>query len=236
MQNFLKKYILLFLPLATYSQTALYIADSLFVQKQYQQALTLYSLQTDSTLKKKPNLLLKMAFIAENSGDYTQSLYFLNQYAQLKPDLAIYRKIYSLASQNNLKGYDQAGKNLLWVRYEVYYGVLTCLVCIFSLLIFISLLVRYRKKKIIPYRRNISLILFLVFLLWFFNFPQNTKYAIVRYDDTALRTAPGAGSQIKTFLGKGHRLPVSENQDVWVLVRWEGENAYVHRKNVWQLR
>ncbi|MBC8110194.1 MAG: hypothetical protein H7Y04_03950, partial [Verrucomicrobia bacterium] len=102
-------------------------------------------------------------------------------------------------------------------------------------LILASLLIRYRKKKFVPHRRNITFAIFLSLLLGLFNFPQNTTHAIVKHDDTALWTAPSGGSEIKTFLGKGHRLPVSGNKDVWVLIKWEGENLYVHQKNIWQL-
>jgi hypothetical protein len=55
-------------------------ADSLFEQREYTEAFSLYNtlLATDRVCS--PAMLMKMAYIQEGLGDYSEALYYLNQY------------------------------------------------------------------------------------------------------------------------------------------------------------
>ena len=74
---------------ATAQMNALKRADSLFTIGHYSEAQTIYQKNSSEGKKNSPNLLLKLAYLAEKSGDYTHALYFLSQLALQEPSIML---------------------------------------------------------------------------------------------------------------------------------------------------
>jgi len=66
--------------LAQENEKDIELADSLFNQQKYTQSFEIYNriLKTDNLTS--PAMLLKMAYIKEGLGDYSNALYYLNLY------------------------------------------------------------------------------------------------------------------------------------------------------------
>jgi hypothetical protein len=84
----------------------LLLADSLFAQKKYTQSFELYHDIQKSDKKTSSAMLLKMAFIKEGLGDYTNALYYLNLYYLKTYNKRVLKKMENLAEQNKLAGYN----------------------------------------------------------------------------------------------------------------------------------
>ncbi len=63
-----------------------------------------------------PAVLMKMAFIQESLGDYSEALYYLNEYFLLTSDEGAVQKMQQLSEQHSLRGYAYTDYHLIWQR------------------------------------------------------------------------------------------------------------------------
>lgn len=208
------------------------IADSLFNQKKYTQSYELYdSIYTIEKLS-SPAMLLKMAYIREGLGDYTMALYFLyDYYIQTSDELAL-EKMESLASAQNLKGYEYSDKEYFLSVYHEYYGEIIFSLATISFL-FLSGVV-YQKYKLHrkPMGNYILLTLFSIILLFILNVGMGYKEAIVTHQNTYAMDSPSSSGNVVDIINKGHKILIDGSSDVWYKITWNNEEVFVKKKNV----
>ncbi len=216
--------------------TLLRSADSLFAARQYTEAFGQYQALFAQQEEVSPALLLKMAFIQESRGDYSEALYYLNEYYLLTSDEAAVQKMQQLSEQHNLRGYAYTDYQLFYnylreYRYYIIYGLVAL-----TMLGLIFLVVSRRETRpgraARPYGWGITYLLVLG-LLWFMtNASLEPRQAIIMEDHTYIMAAPSSGAEVVYIGEKGHRVPVGKQQDVWTQIEWDGKPAYVRHGNL----
>jgi hypothetical protein len=205
-------------------------ADSLFAAKLYTQSFEHY----EQILQQKeytPAMLLKMAYIQEGLNHIGRSLYYLNLYHLATKDKSAQEKIQELATKYNLEGYDVSETDQLLAFYH--HNRLYVSAALGAFMIFLLATGYYGKRRgVTPYA---SLTLSIVFALAFFAhlyYGVEVKTGIVTSASTYLMNGPSAGASVVEIIGDGHRVEVIGRKDVWLRVRWAGNEAFVRETAV----
>ncbi|MEH0157161.1 hypothetical protein V6R21_23820 [Limibacter armeniacum] len=212
------------------NETLLGSADSLFESGKYTSALKEYNLLLDKKKIYTPQMLLRMAYIHEADGDYTEALYFLNMYYGHTADRRVMQKMSDIANKHQLSGYK-------FTDYEYFGSVFHrnyMLFMVIGSIIGVALLalVFYKKHKGEPYLpAAISLALLMVVFLWLFNFGFNDQKAIVRTEHAFVADAPSAGAKRLYKLEKGERVDIKAVNDIWYKVSPSNDKEVFVRKN-----
>lgn len=213
-------------------------ADSLFTARQYTESFGQYEQLFAEQGAVSPALLLKMAFTQESMGDYSEALYYLNEYYLLTSDEAAVQKMQQLSEEHDLRGYAYTDYQLFYnylreYRYHIIYALIALAMVGLIVLVF-----THRKQTVAsaptsrPYGWGITYLLILG-LLWFMtNASLEPRQAIIMDDNTYIMAAPSSGSEVVYIGGKGHRVPIGKPQDVWMQIEWDGKPAYVRRGNL----
>ncbi|MBX2844364.1 MAG: SH3 domain-containing protein [Flammeovirgaceae bacterium] len=172
-----------------------------------------------------------MAFIKENEGDFTNTLYYLNLYYLFKADKKVLDKMMDLASDNELKGYKFTDAEFFFAFYHanLYYvfgGVLAT---------FIFLLILIIKNKINKRDVLIPAIFLTSFIALFFftiNFGLDSQKGIIINDHSFLMEQPSAGANLIEEVGKGHRVEIISKNDIWYEILWDKETVYIRENNL----
>ncbi len=213
-------------------QERLQQADSLFAIGQYLSAQELYKKQLVTDNRFRPNALLKLAYIAELNGDYTNSLYYLTVLSKGAPSEAIYQKMEALALKYRLSGYtfDDFGYLVLYVKK---YGQWLFLVMIvIAGYVLFELFVKYRKNESITFIPKAIVLLFLLGLLAVLNVNELYDEGIIASDTTFLRDSPSSASSVVGTIGKGNKVIVLGKRDHWKLVFLQGKLVYVKQDDL----
>ncbi len=201
-------------------------ADSLFKEEKYTEAIEVYERFLTEGLASNA-MLLKMAYVADASGDYADALLFLDLYYKKSGDRLVIGKIEELAEAHDLYGYTYSDLDYLgaiFSRYKTHVSIL-------AILILLSLLVYMQRKA---HRNEVSYpLLFLqlvlgMTLLFTVNF-RPKKQAIVVAEQSLLRSGPSAGAEPISIISKGHKVTVSDHNAVWSKIIWEGEEVYIRK-------
>ena len=199
-------------------------ADSLFFQQKYTEAYKQYELLFESD-QASSSMLLKMAFIQDGLGNYTEALFFLDKYYQSSADRNVVAKIEELAKANDLAGYnydDGEYFEALLSKYQVHFSLL-----LFSIMLMLLVyMVRKSKESERPVAAGIIQIVVGICLIMVINF-KTASEAILVTDQTLLRTGPSAGAEPIEMLPKGHKVKVVDRDDVWTQIVWDGREVYV---------
>jgi hypothetical protein len=205
-------------------------ADSLFAAKRYTQSFEHYEeilLQKEYT----PSMFLKMAFIQEGLNHIGRALYYLNLYYIATKDKSALEKIQELATKYNLEGYDVSETDQLLSFYHDNRLYISAGLAAF--MIFLISTGYYGKRKgVTPYA---SLTLSIIFGVAFFAhlyYGEEVKTGIVTLPSTYLMNGPSAGASVVEIIGDGHRVEVIGRKDVWLRVRWGGNDAFVKENAV----
>ena len=135
-------------PVVSYAQLTtgqlLSSADSLFEARQYTESFKLYDQLFQEDQVVSPAVLMKMAFIQESLGDYSETLYYLNEYFLLTSDESAVQKMQQLSEAHNLRGYEYTDFDLFFnyfreYRYLIIYGL--------TALIMMGLVYRVIRRK-----------------------------------------------------------------------------------------
>lgn len=211
------------------NDTLLQQADSLFEAKLYTQSLTIYHQLFEEQKTYTPQMLLKMAFINEGLGNFSQALYFLNAYYAKSADKEALVKMEDLASKHKLSGYQFTDTDLFLNYYDKYLPQL--LLSGLAVCVFLSVFLVKQKKKgrklVLP---SVALMLALLLLACMNNTQSNHKRGIISSDPTYLRSGPSSGAGVVDIVKGGHRVNILGQEDVWIKINWNGQLAYV-RKN-----
>ena len=199
-------------------------ADSLFDQKKYTESYQIYEETFKQSKMFTSQMLLKMAYIKEGLNDYAQALFYLNVYYLKNPDKKMLAKMEDMAKKYKLKGYEETDE---WkVFYSVYlkYHSAFSVVLIFAASIFFSVFIYkglHKKKMKLAY--SISFILYLSVVYYVISLSKSYPFAIIKNDSSLIMRAPAAGSELVEKVGKGHKVRVIGNHDIWYKVLWKDE-------------
>jgi tetratricopeptide (TPR) repeat protein len=235
---FLAKFIIFFITfLQSFNCQAdtkkLSLADSLFNAQNYQEAFGVYEdlLQNDEVFS--PSMLLKMAFVAEGTGDFSKASFYLAKYYDQNPNPRVITKIKALTEQANLMGYELDDSDRFL---KIITDLQEELTSVFSVLLIVSLilLIVFRKKVDHP-KYYLPTVLFLILVFISNNFLFQAPTGIVTGSPTLIMDKPTAGGKLLSVVDPGHRVIIKSTKDIWYEVNWAGKNAYVKKEHITKL-
>ena len=213
------------------AQEDLLLADSLFAAGKYTESFELYETILRSHQQLSQGMLLKMAFIKEGLGDFSQALYYLNLYYANTSDKRALRKMEELARQHQLQGYqftDLEFFRTFFQRFNLHiiFGLVATALFIFSLIVW------QKRRGLQPVGTGVVFVLLLGLLFTVINFGRGDNRAIILTDQAYLREAPSSAADVVGIIGKGHRVQVYRQNDVWVKIKWEDRKVYVRENHL----
>ncbi|MBU82664.1 MAG: hypothetical protein CMB88_02705 [Flammeovirgaceae bacterium] len=205
-------------------------ADSLFNLNKYSESKVLYDSIFYKKNKYSNSMLLKMATIEENLGNYEKSIYYLELFQKNKNENKVLDKINNIVDNKNLNGFENSDKKIFINIYKKYRNNILALLLTLTSIIFIVNLVRYFRKNVV----NFVLPFFYIssFLSLLITNLKPPSDAIVFKDYTFIMKEPSSGSDLYSILNKGDKLIVSKDLEVWYEIILNGEKRYVRKKNV----
>ncbi|NJN26635.1 MAG: SH3 domain-containing protein [Cyclobacteriaceae bacterium] len=212
------------------------LADSLFKQKKYTQSFELYENILFSDKKTSSAMLLKMAFIKEGLGDFTNALYYLDLYYQKTYDKKVLKKMEKLAEQQNLSGYDYDDMVLFLNIYHRYQVQIDIIIVALAFLAFGMLWYEKKNKKLNgPYAGSVFAAV-LVALLLLNNFAREHTKAIITAPSAYLMKGPSPGAPLLDIATQGNRVEILGQEDVWVKISWNDQPAFIKASNLKALK
>jgi hypothetical protein len=211
------------------------VADSLFNERKYTQSFEIYDRILKSENLTSPAMLLKMAYIKEGLGDYSNALYYLNLYYLQTHNKRALRKMEGLAKKYNLEGYKYTDIEFFMNVFYRYYSAI-----VYGLSGLVLILIGYMVYKKLRMKVNPGFSLFYLFitvglLFYVVNFGKRYQKGIIISPDTYLMDGPSSGAKLIAIADMGHRVHVLGKDDVWVKVEWEGSTAYIKENNILQI-
>jgi uncharacterized protein YgiM (DUF1202 family) len=241
MQNLLYKIViasfLLAAPVMIYGQTGsvnsdLQLADSLFAAGKYTESIDLYESLLEENQVYTNGMLLKMAFIKEGLGEYSQALYYLNLYYAKTSDKRALRKMETIAKQYDLTGYQFSDIEFFRTVYKRYSFHIIAALLALALFTFSYIFWQKRRYQRRPVVGGIFFVILLALLFVVINFGEGYPKAIILSDQAYLRSAPSSGADVVGILDKGNRVSVQNREDVWVKISWEDQSAYIRESHL----
>jgi hypothetical protein len=240
-QKFLKKtlafFLLLLQVLDSQAQNQnLQRADSVFSLRRFDEAKLLYEAELQKQTFTNPVVYLKLAQIAENKEDFLLELYYLNQYFLRKPNEKFFNKIYAIANDRGYLGYEKNDLNYLMFFYRQYSNYIILFLLGLGIFIFSTLLWKKYKKHYSPTRHKVVLFFYLIILGFLVNFPNNYNWAIIKKEDTYIRSFPSNGSSVLGTIQVGNRVNVLNSNDIWLHILWDGQLCYIKESDVYLIK
>ncbi len=244
MQNLWSKisvFLILFLVLSSkpaYSQidkTTLKKADSLFIKQHYSEALGLYENILQNQQAYSPQMLLKMAYIKEGLRDYTGAMYYLHMFYSKEPSRSTLKKMEELAQAHRLNGYEYNDLQFFKTQFSKYYMRILELMLLFAVVAVTIMFFSWRRGHQFTKQYKIVFTLYLLFLLYYINFLNLGDAGIIKNNHVAIMSAPSAGASWLATATKGHKVPITGEQDIWYEIRWNGDKAYIRKNNLLEL-
>lgn len=212
------------------------IADSLFNLQKYTQSFEIYDSIMRADNLTSPSMLLKMAYIKEGLGDYSNALYYLNLYYLRTHNKRALRKMEDLARKYNLEGYKYTDMEFFMnIFYRYYSSIVYGLSALVVLLLLYMLYVKLRLK-VNPGYSLFYLIIIVGLLFYVVNFGKRYQKGIIINPEAYLMDGPSSGAKLIAIADIGHRVKILGKEDVWVKISWEGNPAYVKENNILQIK
>jgi hypothetical protein len=210
----------------------LLVADSLFNQRSYKEAMEIYKVNYQLGVY-SPSMLLKMAFISEGIGDSENATLYLSKYYDLSPNQQTITKIKTLTGQEELIGYEVSDGMrfvLFLVEYrEIIVGALT-------LFLVMSLIFLWSKgNKLTEARFYWPSVLLITVIFLTNNFLKGPTTALVTSSPSLIRTKPTAGGEPIDLVEPGHRVKIRSSKDIWYEIEWKENVAYIKKEDVTRL-
>lgn len=205
-------------------------ADSLFDSKKYTEAFETYQSIYSEGLA-SPAMLAKMAFIKEGLGNYTEALFYLDHYYKKTSNKKVLQKMYELADQNDLSGYEFSDYKF-FVNNINKHNLYIILTLLFLTAAVVSIMYgkRVRGSRAAPWA--VLQLLIIIPALLILNSYFSEKEAIIMKDQTVLMEGPSAGSEPLDLLDKGHKVKVLEIEPVWSKIQIGETKAYVRSNRI----
>ncbi len=209
-------------------------ADSLFEAKKYTQSLEHYHRLFAEEGVYTPQMLLKMAYIHEGLGDFSQALFYLNNYYVTTSDEVALRKMEALAEKHKLSGYQFTDTDLFLSYYHKYVSEITFAALAFCLLLLAFIFYQKKKNKPVVFPAA-GLGVALILLAFMINGTERVEKGIIANGTAYLMTAPSSGSGVVDVVSNGHRVSILGKEDVWYKINWDGGQAYIRENQLLEL-
>ena len=241
MQALFKKYLLFgilfssvlsFTPAFSVDVNELKTADSLFAIARYQESLVLYKKNFSDDKKNSPGLLLKLAFIAEKTNNYSDCLFYLSKLALVNPSRRLFEKMDKLANEQSLSGYEFDDYNYFIIFYRRYGDYIPILLLTLGTYIVVIMVTKARRREPILQIHKVSIVVYLLVMLGLLNIPSLYKTCIIVNENTFLRDEPSSASHVVERVGKGHKLTVVGSVDHWNRVIWNNKIVYIRKTDL----
>ena len=208
------------------------IADSLFSQQKYTESFNFYQTALMEDRVTSQAMLLKMAFIKEGLGDYSNALYYLNLYYLQTHNKKALRKMEDIAKEYSLYGYHYTDKEFFLNVFYRYYVQLVLLVSAMAFVLFAYFVYKRRKLHAKPLMSVIYLMITLIILLFMVNFGRSYQAGIIIKQNAYLMDGPSSGANLKEIVDKGHRVSILGREDVWIKIRWLEDVVYIRENQI----
>jgi hypothetical protein len=212
---------------ALFANNPISLADSLFVQKKYTESFEIYKGLLEEDRVASAAMLLKMAFIKEGLGGYSDALYYLNLYYLQTADKKVLSKMDELAKKKDIKGYEFSDFEFVQTLFFKYYMPITMILTSMAILLLALSFYLKTKKNIRPVFPSFFMVIVLAILFYVLNFGRDYKKAIINQSNTYLMSGPSAGAEVIKIISKGNRLKTINQQDVWTKVEFENQIGYI---------
>lgn len=213
-------------------EKSLKTADSLFAIGQFSAAEIVYLNEYKNVKKNNPNLLIKLAFLAEKKDDYAGSLYYLSSLAQIQPSVNLFQKMNQEASKRGLKGYEFNDFSYFQIAYRKYGDLLPITLLALAVYVYVVMVVKIRNDERVQRRHKWALVIYLLALVALLNVPDNYGYGIINKGGAFLRSYPSAAAPVVSKIDKGHKVMVIGSRDHWNVVLWEKELVYIRKTDI----
>ena len=217
------------------NQKELKTADSLFAMGRYPESLVLYRKNFNPEEKNNQSLLLKLAFLAEKTNNYTDCLYYLSKLALANPSRRLFEKMDKLAEEQNLAGYEFDDYNYFIIFYRRYGDYVPLFLLTLGIYIVVIMVTKTRRREPILQIHKISIIVYLLILLGILNIPSLYQTCIVINENTFLRDEPSSAAPVIERVGKGHKLTILGSVDHWNRVIWNNRIVYIRKTDLWNI-
>jgi tetratricopeptide (TPR) repeat protein len=208
-------------------------ADSLFNAKDYLQATIAYQDLIEKHDINKKNAFIKMAYIAEQQGDFPKAIYYLSELYEIRPDDELFGKINKIASENGFGGFERSDFNFLITFYKQYYFFI---VPILLLLAAFTLYYSFQKKSsnaIFPKRYAFLSLIVCLFALLLTNLPSTYSLGIIKSKEAFMREGPSSGSEFVGKINEGNRVNIIGKKDIWYQILWQRRVIYIKESDLW---
>ncbi|MCF2490792.1 SH3 domain-containing protein [Dyadobacter sp. CY347] len=244
MQALSKKYLFIWIFLGTVlapetafsaNKKELKTADSLFAMARYPESLVLYKKNFSEDEKNNQSLLLKLAFLAEKTNNYTDCLFYLSKLALTNPSRRLFEKMDKLAAEQNLTGYEFDDYNYFIIFYRRYGDYIPILLLTLGTYIVVIMVTKVRRGEPILQIHKISIVVYLLVLLGILNVPSLYRTCIIVNENTFLRDEPSSAAPVIDRVGKGHKLTIVGSVDHWNRVIWNNQIVYIRKSDLWNI-
>ena len=207
-------------------------ADSLYQLRQYTESFRLYEQLFYDEQQASPAMLLKMAFIQESLDEYSEALYYLNEYYQSTSDELAIEKMRDLSTEHQLRGYEYTDYDLFYnllrkYRYYIIFGICAILLTLLAYAAF-----RKPENQSRSYGLRLGMLVAIGLLFYVTNYSVGPSLAIIMNDYVPIMDGPSSGADVLYISEKGHRVRVEGEDDVWAKIEWNGETAYIRQSNL----
>ncbi|WP_347160154.1 SH3 domain-containing protein [Pontibacter chitinilyticus] len=210
-------------------------ADSLFQRQHYTEAYTLYAQILKDQQLYSPQMLLKMAYIREGLHDYTGAMYYLHLFYTKEPSRSVLKKMEELAQAHRLQGYEYNDLQFFKTQFSKHYMRILELMLLVAVVTVTVMFMSWRRGHQFTKAFKIGFSLYLVFILYYINFLNLGDEGIITHSNAAIMSAPSAGASWLATTTKGHKVPITGEQDIWYEIKWKGEKAYIRKSNLVEL-
>lgn len=205
----------------------IYEADSLFQEKKYTESFDIYQQILEDERQASASMLLKMAYIKEGLGNFSDALYYLNLYYLKTTDRKVLDKMEELAGKKNVIGYDFNDLEFIQTIFYKYYQTIVFSLLSISILCLAGVYYLKIKRQSNPGLPAVGMVLILGLLFYILNFGKNYNRAIVKKSNTYLMTGPSAAAEVIQIINKGNRLKTLGKTDVWTQVELDSKIGYI---------
>ena len=210
-------------------KTILEEADSLFENKDYQNAKILYDSLFFNYEFYNKNVLIKLSFIEDELGNYEKSIFFLKILNQSINDEKIENILNEIITENKLETHKNSDSKefiLLFSKYK-----LDLVSILFSILIIIFIINIYSVIKKIDLKFIYPFIITALIILLILNVDFN-KEGIIRNDNVFIMNEPSSGSDVHSVIDKGERVDIIGEGELWYEIEFRDQIKFIRKKNL----
>ena len=229
--NFLK-YIIILLFYSNYinaNNNILEQADLYFEKNEIQKAKILYDSIIYNYELYNDNLLIKLAFIEDQLGNYEKSIFYLKKLKVNSGDERVESFLKEIVNENKLENYENSDFDNFILIFSSYKFYLICLL-LFSVCILCSIngFYFFKKRKLVAIK---PIFIMLLIILISINI-NGEKEGIIQFDDVFVMNDPSSGADLHSILKRGEKVNIIGEDKIWYEIKIGKESKFIRKKNL----